>query len=255
MMTFDPYLYLRDITLVGCGGTGSLVARAIARLLYDMKQRRLSIPHVRFIDFDVVETRNCGRQLFQPQEIGQFKSAVLARRYNLAFGLDIACITEPVNAAKHFERYRSSIVIDALDNHAARQELVQITNAVFLSCGNHHSHGQVVIGNSHDREQVLRALECEGATLSYLPTAYTLFPQLLEPEATPQPDTRSCAELAATGEQHLFINETIATVAAVYLYKLLHRQPITSFISFVGIAEMPVVRSVPISPDNLRAYL
>ena len=116
-MIFDPPHYLCDITLVGCGGTGSLVARALARILYDMQQRRLHLPQVRFIDFDTVEAKNCGRQLFQPAEIGQPKSAVLARRYNLAFGLEIAASTEAVSAQRHFPERRAGIIIDALDNH------------------------------------------------------------------------------------------------------------------------------------------
>ena len=35
--TFDPHLYCRQILLVGCGGTGSQLARAIARMIYQMK--------------------------------------------------------------------------------------------------------------------------------------------------------------------------------------------------------------------------
>ena len=52
---FDPNMYLRHITLVGCGGTGSLLARFIARMLWDMKQRRMHLPDVTFIDFDKIE--------------------------------------------------------------------------------------------------------------------------------------------------------------------------------------------------------
>lgn len=256
-LTFDPHLYLKDITLVGCGGTGSLVARAIARMLFDLKQRRMHLPQVRFIDFDTVEMGNCGRQLFAVGDVGQPKSLVLARRYNLVFGLEIAAITEPVSAQHHFASRGSSIIMEAVDHHDARRELAQVHNAVFISCGNHHASGQIVIGTTHDRQRALHALDREGDTLRELPSAYLLFPSLLEPEPEiiTEPDTRSCAELITAGEQHLFINETVANVAAVYLYRLIHRQPITSFLTFVGIDGMPVTRSIPITADNIRSYL
>ena len=35
--TFDPFLHPKELVLVGCGGTGSQLARAVARLVYSMK--------------------------------------------------------------------------------------------------------------------------------------------------------------------------------------------------------------------------
>ncbi len=61
-------------------------------------------------------------------------------------------------------------------------------------------------------------------------------------------------ELVAAREQDLLINDWMATIAAQYLYKLLHRQPITSFVSYVS-ADSMSVRSVPICRDELLAYL
>jgi len=187
-------------------------------------------------------------------EIGQPKAAVLARRYNLAFGLDIAAITEPVSATRYFDRYGAGLVIDAVDNHAARCEIAQIRGGVLLACGNHDTSGQVSIGSSHDLDVIRAAITRGGDKIHTLPTAYALFPQLLQPESL-DPQPISCADALETGEQHLLINDVIALAASTYIYRLLHRQPITSFLTFVGIDGMPVTRSIPITPDNLTAYL
>jgi hypothetical protein len=65
---------------------------------------------------------------------------------------------------------------------------------------------------------------------------------------------RSCAELVAAPEQDLLINDWMAVTAAQYVYRLLHRQPITSFVSYVS-ADGMSVRSLPICRDDLLTYL
>jgi hypothetical protein len=46
----------------------------------------------------------------------------------------------------------------------------------------------------------------------------------------------------------------MATITSQYIYKLRHRQPITSFVSYVS-ADGISVRSVPICREELAAYL
>ena len=105
------------------GGTGCQVARIAARMLYDMRRSRMHTPQMVLIDPDRIEEKNVGRQgMFVPAEIGEYKAAAIGRRLNLALGLDIAWITEPVNADKHFDR-SGSLVISCVDNHLARREL------------------------------------------------------------------------------------------------------------------------------------
>ena len=77
MNTFDPHGQIQRIAIVGCGGTGSQVARSVARMLYDMQQSRQQTPRLLLIDPDTVEMKNVGRQLFTPADVGQFKAQVL----------------------------------------------------------------------------------------------------------------------------------------------------------------------------------
>lgn len=253
---FDPNLYIKTVTIVGCGGTGAQIARSAARILYDMKARRMHVPQLILIDPDTVELKNVGRQAYVVGEVGQPKAHVLMRRFNCALGLNAVGIAEPLNAEKHFERHSGGIVIGAVDNHLARQELSRVQNAVWIDTGNHYAAGQVCIGNQADREFMMRHLDGRDGKYPYLPNAALVFPQLLEPEPpAPQPvQPLSCAELMEEGSQHLLINDWVAVVAAQYLYKLLHRQPITSFLSYLN-SDGIGVRSVPICREELSAYL
>ena len=255
MNAFDPMIRISTITLVGCGGTGAQLARTIARMVYDLKQRRMHGPQIRLIDPDLVELKNTGRQLFVPGDCGKHKAEVLGKRFNRALGLDIAWITEPVDADRHFDSYSSTLVVGAVDNHEARRELARV-NGVWIDCGNHHEAGQVCIGTTGDRDVMLRHIDGDRGKYRQLPNAALLFPQLLEPEpeAEPVSEPASCAELMATGEQHVLINDLVACVAGQYLYKLLHRQPIHSFLSYVSVDTISV-RSLPIEKDALLAYL
>ena len=256
MNTFDPNTHIQTITIVGLGGTGAQAARSVARMVYDMKAARLHPPKIVLIDPDRVEHKNVGRQLYTEADVGQAKAHVLMRRFNMALGLDITAIDQPVNAEDHFERW-GSLVIGAVDNHLARRELAQVKGAIWIDAGNHCSSGQVVIGNTGDRDTVMRLIAGRDGKYSYLPNAGLLFPMLLEPEreVQPQPEPqRSCADLVVAREQDLLINDWMAVVVSQYVYRLLHRQPITSFMSYIS-ADGMSVRSLPICKEEMLAYL
>lgn len=132
-----------NITLVGCGGTGSFLAPHLARLAYHAAQRYGTVIQLRFIDPDQVEPKNIGRQNFCPAEIGANKARALATRYNLAFGLDIEFDSQPIDVASILYGYSwFNLVVGAVDNAAARQEICEDVIAAsgkmwWLDCGNH----------------------------------------------------------------------------------------------------------------------
>lgn len=256
MITFDPNMHLREVVVVGLGGTGAQVARSVARLVYEMRRSGLHAPSVRFIDPDTIEEKNIGRQLFSYGDIGHNKAQVLAARFNAALGLEIAAVDQPVNAQKHFERYSTSLVIGTVDNDIARCELANIQGALWLDCGNFKNAGQVILGNLGDRDTMVRHMKEKTDTYRYLPHAGLLFPSLLEPETVEMPPMTpvSCADLVALGEQALFVNDLMAAVAAQYLWRLLYRQPIHTFASFID-GDSLSVRSLPICRDELLPYL
>lgn len=62
---FDPHEQISEIIVVGLGGTGSQVARSLARIAYDLAVRGKHVPQLRFVDGDIVEPQNVGRQLYK----------------------------------------------------------------------------------------------------------------------------------------------------------------------------------------------
>lgn len=253
MIRFEPQQGIRHVVIVGLGGTGSQLARSVARILYDMRRNNLAIPSMTLVDPDRIEEKNCGRQMFSPgADIGQYKAELLARRFNAALGLDIAWDNAAFDPDKHVQPY-GTLLIGCVDNHLARQALAQVTKALWLDQGNHAQSGQVIIGTTYDPQAVRNALHAGKEVISELPNAALIFPELLRPEETSTPDTNaSCAELAELGLQHLLVNDAIATAASNYVYRLLYRKPLNSFMSWVS---LEAVRPVPISREEIEPYL
>jgi len=258
LLRFEPNHGITQVVVVGLGGTGSQVARSLARTIFDMRRRDLATPKVLFVDPDTVEERNVGRQMFTWADAQAHvpKAEILARRFNWALGLDIEWAVEPFDPQKHASMF-GTLLIGCVDNFKARRALAE-SNSLWLDAGNAFTSGQVICGSTADADEVKHALNRAAdndGTLSVLPNAALVFPELLEPEpeTTPTP-AESCAELVESGEQHLLVNDAMAMVTASYIYRLLHRQPLTSHMTYID-AETMVSRPIAISRENLEVYL
>jgi PRTRC genetic system ThiF family protein len=258
---FDAGRDIREIFVVGLGGTGSQWARSICRMVYDMRTRRMQTPSIVFIDPDKVEMKNVGRQMFTVGDVGQYKAEVLAKRFNAALGLHIIWRNAAFHASMTHHGY-GALICGAVDNHNARQAIAD-ARQLWIDAGNHFDSGQVIIGNSYspnnlaaslnekqDRQK-LEKLSNHGVT-TRLPAASLVFPQLLEPEPKAVPQ-QSCADLVQFGEQHILINEWVANVAATYTYKLLYRQPIESYMTYIDAGGMNVSSRL-ITREVLQEY-
>jgi hypothetical protein len=116
MIRFEPRYAIEHVVVVGLGGTGSQLARTIARIIYDMYQNGLHTPSILFVDPDRVEEKNVGRQMFTAADVGEFKAELLTRRFNAALGLDIAWDAAPFSPEKHGSRY-GTLLVGCVDNH------------------------------------------------------------------------------------------------------------------------------------------
>jgi PRTRC genetic system ThiF family protein len=285
MIHFDPHLNIpqTEIIVVGLGGTGSSLARHVARTIYHMKHLGIQTPAaIKFIDPDIVESKNVGRQMFVAADIGQHKAEILARRFNAALGLGIQFFNEPFSVEKHCEdnRYHndSRVILGCVDNHLARRELAK-AKGVWIDSGNHANAGQVVMGTTSNPNLINDQLKAkplaksvslqafsehgtraEGEPIEswrHLPNAALLFPALLEPEPEPVRTNiinLSCADMIALGEQHLLVNDAMAGIVGNYLYKLLFRQRIESFITNYD-GDLLSMRSIRISREEIEARL
>lgn len=223
VMVGTPERY--NVFLVGCGGTGSFLALHLARMAYHARERYHRDVRLTFIDPDVVEGKNIGRQNFAPAEVGQGKAHVLAFRYGVAFGLRIEF------AARRFESKMLNVlpgwtlVVGAVDNVAARRELARGArfhggrDLWWLDCGNHEHAGQVLLGNQDVEGPVIDELGvCTG-----LPLPSVQHPELVEAGELRMEDggsPESCADLALRDVQGLMVNQAVATFAAQYVYRL-----------------------------------
>lgn len=209
------------VYLVGAGGTGSFAALHLARLAhlaYVAKQKRLDLRLV-FIDPDVVEAGNVGRQNFCPGEVGQFKAVALAKRYSYAFGLQIESRVAEFRAGMIDGNFGGlALVIGCVDNAAARREMAGVTyhkRIWWLDSGNWLDGGNVFIGNS------TRTLIDPTGFAVEVPRPNIQEPTLLADELATETPPTSCADLLAQEVQSLMINQAMAGWVSVYAYRLI----------------------------------
>jgi len=234
------------ITLIGCGGTGGYLAQSLSRIAFD-SQKEISLT---FIDGDQVEEKNVGRQNFYPADIGFNKAQVLAERYSFATGLEIRYVPEFVSSGSISNNlgsaiYQSDIIISAVDSAGARKNLHEILLRisqrygfigsgeekgllVWIDSGNGHSTGQILVGNSFEKEMVLLQ---KGEEISLLPYPSVIEPDLIneKKEKNSQPTALSCAERTLLREQSLTINQLMASVVSSITNNLLSQKGVKSY--------------------------
>jgi PRTRC genetic system ThiF family protein len=246
-----------QIMLVGVGGTGSALALSLGRLAYHARSKGMQID-MTFVDHDLVEAKNVGRQCFCPAEVDYNKAECLALRLNLAFGLDIVAMPERFTStlARSWSSSRSSLVllIGAVDNHLARRDLAKAVDEGrgriwCLDIGNAQYNGQVLIGNTADLDRIefFELGLCSG-----LPSPYIQEPALLEPEDEPM--ALSCTDLTLREEQSLMVNQTAASIAAQYCHQFAVRRELAEFATYFNL-QPPAAVSKPITTGHLASFV
>lgn len=268
-LTIDPpipYLLPPDrpihFVLVGCGGTGSHLAQALARLASHVRDGGGQAPALTFVDGDTVEAKNVGRQLFSRADIGHNKAQALAARFGAVFGLKITAVPEMLgdgffttHGTKLLgERYGGPlrVAIGAVDTAAARSTLHQALRwgnlHLWLDCGNHEHSGQVCIGSAGDADSLAGALAL-GTICGALPGPGLQFPDLLKPP--PKRKKRvDCAAAMVDNAQSLQVNQMMAAIAGQYLYGLVVARRLTTFQTVADLTSL-TMRSLPITAANL----
>ncbi len=230
------------IMLVGCGGTGSFMALHIARLAYHLLDRKGMTGKVGFVDYDSVERKNLGRQNFCPAEVGMPKAEALARRYSLAFGLNIEFAIQSFNdqtqeaffreATSEFGPRILKIVIGCVDGASGRtaiHEAHKNSSVWWLDCGNHRDSGQVLLGNSSVQKPMVLMGMCNE-----IPLPSIQHPELLEVQEEAE-HPLSCADLAVMEQQSLMVNTAMSTWAASYLSRLLVSRDLDVYATYVDL--------------------
>lgn len=228
---FPPTLKDPKFYLVGGGGNGSYLALHLGRLSYILRERGQN-PEVVFIDPDVVERKNVGRQNFCQAEIGEYKCVTLARRFEEAFGINASAIPEEFTPSMvEDESGRLIALVGCVDNAPAREQISRALDrldhsyhtpaALWLDCGNHRDTGQVIIGTTNSKAALSGSFPLPGVCTA-LPSPAVVMPDLLRPERDERAEKlkMSCAELALLNDQSPAINSAMADHAAAYLFNL-----------------------------------
>lgn len=252
------------IYLVGCGGTGSFMARDIGRLLRTLTDRGQKARAV-FIDHDRVELKNIGRQLFCDAELNTNKAESLAFRYGAAWGIEITSIPQRFHdsiVAYSNERYALHVIVGCVDNAAARKEIAHTLrwnkpNATpsvwWLDCGNHEDAGQVLLGTATTRRQLAGAFPSLNICQS-LPAPSLQRPEILKPRREETNAGRlSCAELTAANMQSHNINSRIASEASDFLTRLLLTRDLKRFACELNLAAGSM-RSTYATRENVEGH-
>lgn len=194
---FQPPRGMLKIALVGCGGTGSQMLTALARM--DLALRNLGSDGliVDCYDPDTVSPANAGRQSFYSCDIGKNKAAVLRDRHVFCF-MGFRCNAIP----QRYNGEECHVLISCVDSRKSRRGIVKKRRCeYYVDCGNGNNHGQVILGNGKD-----------------LPWPEKFIPGLISTE--PEDDTPSCSLAEALEKQDLFVNDFAVRIAAGILWDL-----------------------------------
>lgn len=231
--TLNAALYTERIhtLLIGCGGTGAVVASGLYYLDAALRAHGHAGLSVTVMDGDVVSSTNCARTPYLANEVGMSKAIILVNRVNLSRGLAWTAVPRHFREGDRIEK--THLVISCVDSRAARalihQAVTDPASAVvyWFDLGNLADGGQVVLGEPLNR--------CNPDRPERLPTVAELFPEILVP--SPEDDTLpSCSAAEALQRQEPFINQMLADGAMALLTRLFRHGAISYHGLFTSLA-------------------
>lgn len=213
------------VKVIGCGGSGSQMLQALARINVSL----IALGHpgllVQAWDNDKVSEANLGRQLFSAADLEQYKAKILVERINRFYGFNWQAIPLLWDKTCLKDNFFANLMITCVDNVSTR-ELMQTMKISFshmrepfavpyywLDLGNSQKTGQAILGTFRAIKQPKRT---RGA-VDNLPSIFDLFPDIKKFD---KPDQPSCSLAEALGKQDLFINSILAQFGAQLLWRM-----------------------------------
>jgi PRTRC genetic system ThiF family protein len=219
---------LRDVVVVGCGGTGSALIGGLPFLHEALLAAGQPGLQVIVADGDKVSATNCVRQPFCESEIGLYKSVVLVNRINLFWGFNWQASTEYVTKDT---QGKADIIISCVDTRSARYQLTK--SPLFKECvywldlGNNADGGQFVLGQPQNKRN--------RKTPNRLATVAELFPEIVTPLLDNSDNLPACSAVEALERQEPFINQTLAYHALAMLARLFRHGEIAFHGGFINL--------------------
>jgi len=233
-----------NVTLLGCGGTGSEMIDELFRIHSLLIALGGSGLNVTAYDGDIVSEANIGRQRFWPCDVGHFKAEVLITRLN-SFGLtewqykNKAFKCKEINPG--FTR-TTDLLISCVDSPKIRAKIGKKANKLtnhrdmlWLDCGNDAHSGNIILGHL-----------CSRKPEQALPNVFDLYPVLSDMKDN---ETPSCSTQEALFKQDYGINRSVAREAGNLVWQLLRHGSVDYHGSYVDI------RSGSVTPLKVDAAL
>lgn len=227
----DSYNRYR-ILLIGCGGTGSLMLTALARINETLELLSTTSIFVCAMDDDIFEEHNVGRQACSYADVGKFKAEVMINRINRFYGNDwiysLERYTDMYDSIKSWD-----FIILAVDNVKTRLSVFKNPKiqSTIIDIGNGANHGQVIMSKKH-----------------IMPDTEKLF----HISTTPEDESPSCSAVESLSKQSLFINTFAAMYAAQMLSDLLIDRYVTYNQVFFSINPFNVKSNLKFYETNNR---
>ncbi len=196
--------------IVGVGGTGSLLARDIPKLVLNQEHQIL------LVDGDRVEAKNMVRQSYQEHDINENKAIALARKINAFYGNRCGVIDKYVTKDEILLKLRKQyptflpVLIGCVDNDKTREILEhtfhQLDRCVYIDSANSEYEGNVYVVAKEDGQR-------EGRLRSEV---YVLDKDI-------HPTEKSCEAQAAAGNtQYMVTNLKMAMTIIEHVSSILH---------------------------------
>lgn len=108
--------------VIGCGGTGSLLARDLPKLLIGTQHL------ITVVDGDIVERKNIERQSYQQQDLNENKANVLSKKINSLYNIKTYAIDKYVTKDELLLKFSKDhrtvpVILGCVDNDATRKIL------------------------------------------------------------------------------------------------------------------------------------
>lgn len=216
-----------SVKVIGCGGTGSILAEHLCRLI---KGFRLNVK-LELWDGDIVEQRNVTRQNFHNWEVGQNKAESLALRLAGQFALEVGAFGQYVQY-NDLRRWYDSLVISCTDTLISRKMIAWARPYYWLDIGNDKHHGQAIFGNNPGDEDLRKEFWNFKKTshVMHLPSVAHLDPAILNARKTNKKARAGCADMPFA-QQGFGVNAMAALAGATIAKQVL----VDKQVSYAGI--------------------
>lgn len=207
-----PVSKISGITLIGCGGTGSILAEHLAQMLAGF---RLDC-ELMLIDGDLVTAENLWRQNFAAYEVGQNKAEALALRLSGRYGIGVAF--HPCYLSRKTTLNLQAVdrlTITATDTLLSRKAVAMLEPSLWIDAGNDKTFGQARIGTTDAPKKLRSCFRSWAKNVGYvanLPSEAALNPALMRTRRKPAKRV-GCGQMPFD-EQGFGVNAMAALAAA-----------------------------------------